>query len=226
MRNVVTNIVLIVIISTMVPSVSWQGHLGGAIGGALVAVPLNFNHFGRGWQKFAGLLGTVAVPTIGLALAMHYTEQLLTEPQMVLRDLSPAFRIAEETAAQVFNEQVVPILANAGNDIDDARLGQARRSIQVAQQALRDALDRFAAAGPYQNPKVDRTVQNARAYLAAWDGFYTVLDKMIQTPRPWPDDQIRALLQQENAIAQSQKALASSTLLPAVWRLADKIRKP
>ena len=121
MRNVVTNIVLIVIISTMVPSVSWQGHLGGAIGGALVAVPLNFNHFGRGWQKFAGLLGTVAVPTIGLALAMHYTEQLLTEPQMVLRDLSPAFRIAEETAAQVFNEQVVPILANAGNDIDDAQ---------------------------------------------------------------------------------------------------------
>ncbi len=51
MRTVFTNIILIAVISTL-PSVSWEGHLGGALGGAIVSLPLNFQRFGRGAKGF------------------------------------------------------------------------------------------------------------------------------------------------------------------------------
>jgi rhomboid protease GluP len=70
MRNVMINVILITIISLPGPwgfRVSWEGHLGGAIGGALISLPLTFSRFGVGAQRPLGWAGAAAVPVLAQA---------------------------------------------------------------------------------------------------------------------------------------------------------------
>src|SRR5205814_7937958 len=64
---ILTNVVLLVVIS-LFPGVSWQGHLGGAVAGAFVAVPLNMARFGVGPQRILGWVGAAAVTVVGCVL--------------------------------------------------------------------------------------------------------------------------------------------------------------
>src|SRR5207249_289052 len=48
--------------------VSWQGHLGGGLAGAVIAVPLLACRFGSGMKRWLGLLGIPAVPVAIIAL--------------------------------------------------------------------------------------------------------------------------------------------------------------
>jgi hypothetical protein len=52
-----TNIVLIAILSIL-PGVSWAGHLGGGLTGALISIPLNVAHFDKGVRRWLGWGGT------------------------------------------------------------------------------------------------------------------------------------------------------------------------
>lgn len=61
-RNVTINLVLIAIMSFAIPSVSWEGHLGGALGGALASFPLQWSRYGdTRLQRIFGIVGTVLV---------------------------------------------------------------------------------------------------------------------------------------------------------------------
>src|SRR4029450_11110518 len=66
------NAFLIVLVS-MQPNVSWEGHLGGAVGGALLSVPLHYQRFGNVGQRLASWLGLALIPlaAIALAFAVH-----------------------------------------------------------------------------------------------------------------------------------------------------------
>src|SRR5262249_50226817 len=72
MRNILMNVLLIAFIS-MVPGVSWGGHLGGGLAGAVVSVPLNLTRFGRGAQRWLGWVGVAAVPAVSVALLLRPT---------------------------------------------------------------------------------------------------------------------------------------------------------
>ncbi len=68
-RNVMINLVLIGVLSFMVSRVSWEGHLGGALGGALASFPLQWSHYGeRWWQRALGFVGTVLVAAFFVVL--------------------------------------------------------------------------------------------------------------------------------------------------------------
>ena len=62
------NLVLIAIVSTM-PNVSWEGHLGGAIGGILLSIPLHYQRFGNAWQRLLSWPMLLAIPLVALAAA-------------------------------------------------------------------------------------------------------------------------------------------------------------
>jgi membrane associated rhomboid family serine protease len=67
-RNVTINLVLIGILS-FIPGVSWEGHLGGALGGALASFPLQWSRYGeRWWQRVLGFAGTVLIAAFFVAL--------------------------------------------------------------------------------------------------------------------------------------------------------------
>jgi membrane associated rhomboid family serine protease len=72
MRSIVMNLVLIGLIS-LVPQVSWEGHLGGAVGGALVAYPLQLSRFADTWPaRLLGYAGALLVPAVFLAVTIWH----------------------------------------------------------------------------------------------------------------------------------------------------------
>ena len=62
----VRNTVLIVVIS-LIPGISWSGHLGGAVFGFLAAALLNFQRFGAVWQRTLAVLGLLLLLGSGFA---------------------------------------------------------------------------------------------------------------------------------------------------------------
>jgi rhomboid protease GluP len=76
-RMVMINLAILVIIS-MWQGVSWEGHLGGAVGGALVSFPLQLSRHGStGRDVILGTLATLLVPAVFLVLAFGRTWGLM-----------------------------------------------------------------------------------------------------------------------------------------------------
>src|SRR5438034_897707 len=79
-RNFMINLVLLVFISFL-PHVSWQGHLGGAIAGFLIALWLNYFQFQPGWRPWPQWVGVLVIPLLSLGLlvrTMQTSSQWLT----------------------------------------------------------------------------------------------------------------------------------------------------
>lgn len=69
-RNLFSNVILIALISA-VPGVSWAGHLGGAVVGALAAALLNFQRFGSPSIRRVALLGLLLLPAACVWVLYH-----------------------------------------------------------------------------------------------------------------------------------------------------------
>jgi membrane associated rhomboid family serine protease len=216
MRAVFSNAILIVIISTL-PGISWACHLGGALGGALVSVPLNFQRFGTHRQRILGLVGIFAVPILALAVVYYEHKdviQLRREITQVRDHLYPSYRDAEDQAVTVYNEQAWPLLQawNKNREIDKTRLAAAQEGFISAQKQLLEALQLIDKAGPYQNPGVAETVLKARDYLEEWSKFYVLFSKTIEVPPPWPKAQSEELDQRGNAVTAAGTRLLRAPL--------------
>jgi membrane associated rhomboid family serine protease len=79
-RSIITNVILIVILSTM-STVSWAGHLGGGVAGAVISLPLNYSRFDTGVRRWLGLLAALAVPLVALGLLSWKMPDLTAEVQ-------------------------------------------------------------------------------------------------------------------------------------------------
>jgi len=199
-----------------VPGMTWQISVGGALGGALVSVPLHFSRARNLVVKLAGFLGIVAVPALGLVLIAR-AQGPLPESTQVERDLSPRFRNAEEKAATVYNKQAVPLLRAWRQDIDPAQLAAARVAFKGAQEQVREAARALDDAGPFQDKSVTDAVGKARAYMEEWLRFYSLLTTTVEKEPPWPGDQYRALASQIEEIAKASRPLAKSALFPSAY---------
>ncbi|HEV2949067.1 MAG TPA: rhomboid family intramembrane serine protease [Gemmataceae bacterium] len=69
-RNFVINLVLLVIISFF-PNVSWAGHLGGAIAGLLVALCFSYSQAQVGLGRWLSLMGVILVPIVSIGLLVR-----------------------------------------------------------------------------------------------------------------------------------------------------------
>lgn len=65
--SIIINLFLMAAISTL-PRISWEAHLGGAVGGALFSIPLHYQRFGLPWQRLVSWLGFLAIPAAAIAL--------------------------------------------------------------------------------------------------------------------------------------------------------------
>ena len=163
-RNLLINGVLITFISLM-PGVSWQGHLGGAVIGAVVALVMQVQRFGPSMFRWAALLLLVPLPWMGYAF-IKYEQK--TNPEWVKvtagqanDDNSPediaAFqntylkRIQKETndALAVYNN--AGVLDLAPDQRKPAEVDKVKHDLGEQRQIIKQLAADLAKAGPYKN---------------------------------------------------------------------------
>ena len=66
-RRWLGNTIVLLVMFSLLPNVSWQGHLGGAVAGVVAGVLLTYHRFGTPEQRWAALLGLVLLPLAGVA---------------------------------------------------------------------------------------------------------------------------------------------------------------
>jgi membrane associated rhomboid family serine protease len=218
MRTVFTNVILIAVISTL-PSVSWEGHLGGALGGAIVSLPLNYQRFGRGGQKLLGLIGALAVPVVAVGYVVQDLSsvqgqyQTLREKYRVQHNLYPSFEAAEINARKAYRTAKELDLKGWKSDVTPARIADAKAAFAGAQETLDEALRAFDNAGPFQDKGVAFYVVKGRAYLEEWTKYFALYDKIIAHIPPWHAEDTQALQLQVANIARAQRPFINSELL-------------
>ncbi|HJZ58850.1 MAG TPA: rhomboid family intramembrane serine protease [Gemmataceae bacterium] len=200
LRRLVLALVLTAAIS-FVPglSVSWEGHLGGAVVGFLTAGLLNALRFGDRARKVSAVVLLVALPALcvgGLVAAMESGDSW--EPLRAARRAEEA-RAAARAAADEYNREVVPLLlavkpAAVGPVEHDAELvivrGTGRRPDAVA--AIRARVDPLRAAAvdavaklsgpPTGVEEVDRKRAKARAFTEARVKSFDLLLGLLAGP--------------------------------------------
>jgi membrane associated rhomboid family serine protease len=193
MRNIITNIVLIAIISIL-PGISWEGHLGGGVAGALVAVPMVYNRFGTGLQRALGLLGVLAVPALSVGLV--YRSLLPTQPEMRRDDpkvrtanakYAPTLRKANEIATDA-DEQHGRRFLVLGEDPAKSHdaVKQALAAFEQAQQGLQRQADTLGRGAHENGGAIRKGLLEAQSYTRDWKEFYKQFAAALRSGADWP----------------------------------------
>ncbi|MFO0966416.1 MAG: rhomboid family intramembrane serine protease [Gemmataceae bacterium] len=181
--NLLTNVILLVVISFM-PGVSWAAHLGGALAGAAVSFPLHINRFGSGSLRWAVLPVVVLIPAAIFGVIyfprgdetlsipryqrtyQHYREEL--EP-----DLIPAY-----------NKIVVPMLNDGPKAFED-KLPEAREQLKALLGEIKHLRGRFEKAARSAEPQIQASAKDHIANLDAWAGLCETIQKDLDNPAGW-----------------------------------------
>jgi membrane associated rhomboid family serine protease len=201
LRNIMVNVVLIVIIS-MMPGVSAAGHFGGGIVGLITAVPLTLNRFGHGWQRWLGAAGVAVIPLALIGVVEHYVGPERELAQFRSQTI-PAIAPAYDKEIKVFKDYAEPLLTRgpAGRR-DDPDAPEARKEVNEVRKLMQDAAALLKAAGGFRNPVVAAKMDAVRAYVDAASQFYDALGRALDPKVTWTDGD-------ENGLRQLQGQLVS-----------------
>src|SRR5262249_134860 len=172
------NLAMLVYFSFL-PGVSWQGHLGGAVGGLLVSGPLNWHRFGRGWRRWLAAVGIALVPAaaVGLVLVVHADLRRQVREQVAVAPLRSAFAQAEPNAFVAYEKHYKPLAGKksfikTSKDAKEQFPGAAS-AFERAQTDLKLIVEQFRKAGPLPTDEQIAAVKQALAYLEAWGEFFS-----------------------------------------------------
>jgi membrane associated rhomboid family serine protease len=203
-RRLMVVIVLNVMFSFL-PGISWQGHLGGAVAGFSTAVLLNAMRFGDRWRQFVALtllLSFAATCAGGLVLAMNRSEPWVAYRQRLADDRT---RQAAKLAAEAFDRDVVPLLEQLPPDrvkpLTDRAFSQltrpgARRNPTIVAElrakftelkAAADSAVGHLATPPVGVKEIDEHRGRARAFAEARSRSFALVLAMLDSPAI-PDD--------------------------------------
>jgi membrane associated rhomboid family serine protease len=225
MRNIMLNVLLIAFIS-MVPGVSWGGHLGGGLAGAVVSVPLNYTRFGRGAQRWLGWVGVAAVPLAAVAL-VHYSVSSLhaAQPQVrvevpeddpgvqeLRKNYARTIHGANGIVVNTYNDEGKQFLEGGKSPKKDPQAAEkAITAFSGAHAKLQATGQRLAKAGPFDNAEVRRFVTLVRVYLSRAEVFFQGFAQTLERPGAWTDDQ-KALLRRWQELEQLWMRLRESSV--------------
>ncbi len=201
-NNMVINAVLITFISLM-PGVSWQGHLGGAVIGAVVALVLQVQRFGPSPWRWAVLAALVPLPWLGYkfiryemttnpawAPVIQRANGQADEEEKERKAFQNAFvkRINKETnrAYKVFHDEGgVLDLAPAERkpeDVDRVKAHLAEQRDDIKQLAAD-----LSAAGPYKDEFVENARKTAIQFVETLNDLLTTAEKRLREGAAWTD---------------------------------------
>jgi rhomboid protease GluP len=146
--QMVTSIVLIVFIS-LLPNVSWQGHLGGGLTGAAAALVLHFQRFGPAVFRVLGVIALLVIPWGSYAWmergrATSGLWQRTEKEAFLNEDARPVTRTVAQTL-KVGQDQLNPLLNQHAGRRDAQKVEEALNALEERKQALDLALKRLAS---------------------------------------------------------------------------------
>jgi rhomboid protease GluP len=212
-RMIGTNLILLVIIS-MMPRVSWEAHLGGAIGGVLVSIPLHYVAIGSLPGRLIALLGIVAVPAIALAVALTPSQWPMLTARWRFNEPVIAMDawIAEQQEKFIHPALAVEPPAWA-NDADF--LGEARAAAAEAQSKLAELIEQLKNAIPEDNEPLRQEAVQTAAYFDACRKMFQALERLADRPEIWEPRRLE-LVRRYRAAMQYRRALENQRFMPVL----------
>jgi membrane associated rhomboid family serine protease len=215
MRAVITNVVLIVFIS-LLPGVSASGHFGGGVGGLAAAVPLTYSRFGRGPQRWLGLVAALLVPAAAVlwlesSLAPHRAEAQVTQARA---RCVPLVAAASDAAVSAFNKQVLPVCKEVlGNKrLSPKRVQEALARADEAREELRRIARELPEPNSYDDERLNAALGFARGYVEGWIDLFDQFSKSFAGRKSWGRDEAVAVLNKRVPVNRNEKHLQESVL--------------
>jgi membrane associated rhomboid family serine protease len=219
-RNLLINGVLITFISLM-PGVSWQGHLGGALTGAAVALVMQVQRFGPSPLRWPILFALVPLPWAGYAFIKH---QQATNPEWAQAAVGPVDperskeekaefqtnylkRIQMETYAALATYQNAGVLDLAPEDRKPADVDKVKHDLGEQREIMKQLAADLAKAGPYQDPKVETARRKGLRLAEALEDLLTTAEKRLREGEEWTKEDQSKSQQVDEAIKEWRNLL-------------------
>jgi membrane associated rhomboid family serine protease len=163
LRQLFLNAVVIIIISTL-PGVSGAGHLGGAVAGAAVSIPLMYTLFGKGVQRWLGWLGVLAVPLVCLAViagSMTERDRAARVQEIVSRATRPAF--------DAYNDHIRELIYRPHMVLGDAeKKSAAELALTEAEEHIRAGAARLDELAEFTQQSMQASLLEVKEYMRGW----------------------------------------------------------
>lgn len=205
-QALVINLLLNVGITFGVSNISKGAHFGGGIAGLLVAIPLDYVAFVRGFRRALAIAGVLAVPVLSLSIAFGIPYSRpggWFQRENVAEDFNEfgvefGGSLAKATS-QAENAYAVAVKELQQRQINSRDAASTQRKIDAARKQLAGTLGQLGHAQPHTT-QVAEFVSLTRAYLQEYDAVLALCDQAIPLATHSPDDQ--AAVDQEKKLSE------------------------
>jgi membrane associated rhomboid family serine protease len=202
-RRWLANTVVLLVLFSMVPNVSWQGHLGGFVAGLVAGVLLTYHRFGTAEQRWAALLGVLLLPIAGIAplvekgiLRWSPPPPLLTPAEAErtpVADEWDSFRklvgLPTENARDLFARQrdnfIDELRYHSPATRDPNRVQASHMLLALSRKNMQTARVLAEQAGPFQKPLLEPARGAALEYARAAESAANAMDQCFTRGDKW-----------------------------------------
>jgi membrane associated rhomboid family serine protease len=202
--NLVTNVVLLVMIS-LFPGVSWGGHLGGAIVGLVVGVLLHYQRFGGPVWRWGAVLAVMAVPVLCVGGLYRYIQTSPASWANAIQGFEidrmndhylPAAHATLEEAMKKYEELAEPLRRQHPERRKSTAVQEALQALAEQRTKLLDTSQLLSKAGPFRSRRVEETRQVRQEILEQEAKLFEMTEQYLQNN----EKNDEALDRQEEAI--------------------------
>jgi membrane associated rhomboid family serine protease len=187
MRNVMINTFLLILISVM-PNISWSGHLGGAVFGMLAAALLNYQMVHRGWLRWLALAGILILPLLAHQFVVRYPKpeirfQYYQHKVEYYRDM--ASRV-HNSAWKLYREDLRPLQGKPRRKpLTPTQAEQVLSRIDKVLTELHQTADSLTEGETALPTSMADRVKAFKGYVEAWIAVLTKFQTVVREGRPW-----------------------------------------
>lgn len=221
LRRVRVMLVLMVLMA-LVPNVSFAGHVGGALAGAVIAIPLNsLSRWGDLRRPVVWLLPFVLLaPLAAVAWELQRHDDVRRQIQ-VLGEQERMER-TDDMLLNVYNEALLPVLR--GPKSFEAAAPRAQELLPRAQGVVKAHAAELTARTNASEGELREEYATRVAYLETWGDALAFLQQTLKLPEAerlaaWMDIVRQAVEKIQAISAAREKVLANKILVPpSEWR--------